>query len=127
MAKRTKEPKSAISKITLRHERAFGHRVVFADGALLQTQKGDVLITFFCDGAPVQSETAELKMGPAGSRQLRPLGDFSQEFVRSHEVTVRMRPEAAASLITALLTRISNESPELLKKSGLEVHAVGAQ
>ena len=121
MAKRTKQPQAAVERTQVAHERASGYRVIFADGALIRTQKNDVLVTFYHDDVPVRSERAESKKQVDGSSRYRLLGDFTQEFVRSHEVTVRMNLEDCASLISALLTRLSKESPELLKASGLEI------
>ena len=117
----TEEPQPAFEETTIPHERALGYRVVFADGALIRTQKQDVLLTFYHDDARVRSEKAEVMKESEGSSRVRPLGQFTQELIRSHEVTVRMNIDDAVGLLSALLTRLSKEAPELLKEKGFEV------
>lgn len=121
MAKRTTKSQSAINQRTLPHERAPGYRVIFADGALLRTQKKDLLLTFYHDDAPVRTETAEFVVTEDGAQRVRPLGIFTQDFVRSHEVTIRMDLDDAAGLLVALLTRLTKEAPDLLKARGVEL------
>lgn len=128
MAKRTTEPRSAVEETSIQHERAPGYRVIFADGTLLRTQKRDILLTFYHDDAPVQTETAELTKDENGSRIIRTSGGFTTRFLRSHEVTIRMDLDDAAGLLLALLRRLGKEAPDLLKARGLEMQDVeGAQ
>lgn len=118
-AKKDSKKSERPEQVTIPHEREPGFRSIFADGTMVRTSGGTVVLTFFEDELVVRSQSGR-RIDLEGGAWTYEFSKIEEEPVRKQMMAVRLRPQDAAALAALLVDRLQRFHPEALPDTTVE-------